>query len=155
MLFPIHPLSNHSIDKYLQLIGLDNKFYKSSSKDLLPKRLENDKVMIINLDDMNGIGTHWVCIINSKDSKYVLYYDSFGIKYIDPKIFKFLKSSGKEILYNQNQIQDISTVLCGYYCLKMIKDVMLNGLTYQDAINKYTITPSSHNKDIADNLFMN
>ena len=155
MLFPIHPLSNHSIDKYLQLIGLDNKFYKSSSKDLLPKRLENDRVMVINLDDMDGTGTHWVCIINSKDNKYVLYYDSFGIEYIDPKIFKFLKSSKKEILYNENQIQDISSVLCGYYCLKMIKDVMLNGFNYQEAINKYTIKPSNHNKDIADNLFMN
>jgi hypothetical protein len=69
------------------LIGLSNKYYESSSKDMLPTKLDNDRVMVINLDNMNGTGTHWVCVINSKDSKYVLYYDSFGIQFIDPKIY--------------------------------------------------------------------
>ena len=137
------------------MIGLSNKYYESSSKDVLPKKLSNDKVMVINLDDMNGNGTHWVCIINSKDSKYVLYYDSFGVPYIDPKIYTFLKTSKKEILYNENQIQDISSVLCGYYCLKIIKDVMVDGLSYQKSLNKYTLNPSFHNQDTADNLFIN
>ena len=155
ILFPIHPLSNHDIDKYLELIGLSNKYYESSSKDMLPKKLENDKFMVINLDNMNGTGTHWVCVINSKDSKYVLYYDSFGIEYIDPKIYKFLKSSGKEILYNENQIQDITSILCGYYALKLIKDVMIDGLSYQEAVNKYTLNPSKINANLADDLFIN
>ena len=110
--------------------------------------------MVINLDDEDGSGTHWVCVVNSKDSKYVLYYDSFGVPFIDPKIYTFLKTSKKKILYNQNQIQDITSVLCGYYCLKIIKDVMKDGMDYQIAINKYTINPSSHNADIGDNLFL-
>ena len=36
---------------------------------------------IINLDDLEGPGTHWVCCYQSKDKKILFYFDSFGMPF--------------------------------------------------------------------------
>ena len=69
---------------------------------------------IINLDDTAGAGTHWVCYRNL--DSMVEYFDPFGL-IMPNEALKYFNTSGKRIVYSINEIQNRSTVLCGYWCL--------------------------------------
>ena len=56
---------------------------------------------IINLDDIKGEGTHWVCYRNL-EKNLVEYFDPFGL--IMPyEIHDYLLTSGKKIIYSQEK----------------------------------------------------
>ena len=86
------------------------------SRDGLPKKIKQE-CGIINLDDMSGPGTHWVCYRNL--SSVVEYFDPFGL--IMPneakKYFNTASPSGKRTVYSIDEIQNRNTVLCGCWCL--------------------------------------
>ena len=66
------------------------------------------------MDTHIGPGTHWVSYRNG--DKYAEYFDSFG--FIMPsEITYYLKTSGKQIIYSGDEIQERDSVLCGYWCL--------------------------------------
>ena len=76
------------------------------SKDQI-KLIENGKSMIINLQDSNQSGSHWIAskIVNNT----IFVFDSFGIGYIAMDIFKIYKNL--KIITNIYRIQDISSNL--------------------------------------------
>jgi len=88
------------------------------SKDKLPYH-RKDGAYVVNMQDdldINGSlnqGSHWVCFYIWK--KQACYFDSFGI--IAPRqIQEFLKPY-RPYPYNIQQIQDIKTTSCGWYCI--------------------------------------
>ena len=94
----------------------DNKYFMGCfSKDQI-KLIENNKSMIINLQDSNQPGSHWIALKRVKNSIFI--FDSFGIGYIPVGIFKVFKNL--EIITNIYRIQDISSNLCGMFCVLFI-----------------------------------
>ena len=72
-------------------------------------------VYIVNLDDSEGVGTHWISMIKMKNNKY-LYFDSFGAP--PPQtILDTLKIDPNKLQYNDQQIQDIKSQTCGYFAI--------------------------------------
>ena len=76
---PPHPLSNFEIQKYYENepkfdgVYSRNNFYEIK-----------DRTYIINLDEYESIGTHWVALfVNDND---VIYFDSFEVEHISKKI---------------------------------------------------------------------
>ena len=76
---PPHPLSNFEIQKYYENepkfdgVYTRNNFYEIK-----------DRTYIINLDEYESIGTHWVALfVNDND---VTYFDSFEVEHISKKI---------------------------------------------------------------------
>lgn len=89
---------------------------------------------ICNLDKKTGSGTHWTAFYAIDD--YILYFDSFGLP--PPKeIVKFCKK--KTIIYNSQQIQDINSDACGYYCILFIKYFNDNIKNIKYIISKKTL----------------
>ena len=86
------------------------------SRDGLPKKIRKE-CGIINLNDMTGPGTHWVCYRNIDN--LVEYFDPFGLIMPNEALeyFRTASPSGKRIVYSMDEIQNLSTVLCGYWCL--------------------------------------
>ena len=81
-----YPLSNIFINNLLK----DNKnFIGCFSKDQI-KLIENNKSMIINLQDSNQSGSHWIALKRVNNTIFV--FDSFGIGYIPVGIFKIYKN---------------------------------------------------------------
>ena len=73
----VRPLSNFDIENILK--GITN-FRGVYSKDMLPKRIGEDKSVVINTQDyLDGGGTHRVCVVNQPDSNDAEYFDSFGV----------------------------------------------------------------------------
>ena len=74
---------------------------------------------IVNLDDNQGPGTHWVCYRNI--DSFVEYFDPFDLIMPD-EIYQYLLTSGKKRIYSQDEIQNRDSVLCGYWCLYYLNE---------------------------------
>lgn len=83
----------------------------------LPKRCNKYECSVINLDDIDGPGTHWVSYY--KHDKTCFYFDSFG----DLQPFReFVKYVGRNctINFNYKQYQKYDSFICGHLCLKFL-----------------------------------
>lgn len=78
----------------------------------------NNEAAIVNLDDKDGPGTHWVAY--SKKKHEVLYFDSFGNLQPPQDLMKYL-GVGSTIKYNYEKYQNYDTVICGHLCLKFLR----------------------------------
>ena len=113
------PLTNLDIDKIM--IKCDN-YGGTFSKDMLPKAMNKNESAVINLQDyFAGSGTHWVCVYNEEKSDKVEYFDSFGLV-LPNEVVKYISTTNKNIIYNDAQIQNINSILCGYYCVYYIAE---------------------------------
>ncbi|CAH3024031.1 unnamed protein product, partial [Porites evermanni] len=83
------------------------------SRDGLPHKIRKE-CRIINLDDTQGSGTHWVCYRNV--DSVVEYFDPFGL-IMPNEALVYFHTCGKRIVYSMDEIQNRNTVLCGYWCL--------------------------------------
>ena len=94
------------------------------SRDGLPIKIRKE-CGIINLDDITGPGTHWVCYRNGGSpqnppaawSGVIEYFDPFGLIMPNEVLDYFHTGPVKPIVYSMDEIQNRSTVLCGYWCL--------------------------------------
>ena len=85
----------------------------------LPKR---NGGYIINLDNSNRRGTHWVALY--LDNNICCYFDSYGSIYPN-EVRDFV--GNKVIIYNTNVIQDLKDNFgCGWYCIAFIHYLQQN-----------------------------
>lgn len=86
-------------------------------KDKLEYTTPTKGAYIINLDDSDGGGTHWVGLILDK---YISYFDSFGIKKpqdIRDFIWRYIDENDMSdaCIYSTKQIQHLKSDYCGYF----------------------------------------
>ena len=127
--FLIKPLSNFDLMEWVKKLGLRH-FRGIFSRDNLPQKIKKE-IGIINLDDTQGPGTHWVCYRNL--DSIVEYFDPFGL-IMPNEALKYFRSSGKHIVYSLDEIQNRNTVLCGYWCLYYLFERQ-NGKSILDVIH--------------------
>ena len=127
--FVIKPLSNFDLMDWVKKLSLRH-FRGIYSRDQLPQKIQKE-IGIINLDDMQGPGTHWVCYRNV--DSVVEYFDPFGL-IMPNEALKYFRSSGKHIVYSLDEIQNRNTVLCGYWCLYYLFERQ-NGKSILDVIH--------------------
>ena len=88
-------LSNFELEGWIDKLGIKH-FRSIYSRDALPDKIYKKECGIINLDDIEGQGTHWVCYRNL-EKNLVAYFDLFGL--IMPyEIRDYLLTSGKKII---------------------------------------------------------
>ena len=86
-------LSNFDLEGWIDKLGIKH-FRSIYSRDALPDKIYKKECGIINLDDIEGSGTHWVCYRNL-EKNLVEYFDPFGL--IMPyEIRDYLLTSGKK-----------------------------------------------------------
>ena len=82
---------------------------------------------MINLDEYESIGTHWIALIS---------------EHIPKEISKFI--GNKNIATNIYRIQVYDSIICGYFCIGFI-DFMLKGKSLLDYTNLFS--PNEYNKN--------
>ena len=75
-----------------------------------------NETAIVNLDNEQNPGTHWVAY--KKLGNSVIYFDSFGNLRPPLELIKYLKV--KDIKYNHENYQKYDTFVCGHLCLKFL-----------------------------------
>lgn len=144
------PLSNIEIE---EILSKYNNFRGVFSKDQLPNKINDNEIGVINLDNSGGGGTHWVCYYNSSslpENKYVIYFDSYGLPNPE-EIKKYLKTSNKLIKYNTSEIQKMNSIMCGYYCIHLL-DELMKGVNFYDAIYSFSTLPNDNNEKLIRNI---
>ena len=127
--FVIKPLSNFDLMEWVKKPGIRH-LRGIYSRDRLPNKIKKE-CGIINLDDIKGPGTHWVCYRNL--DSVVEYFDPFGL-IMPNEALKYFNTSGKHIVYSIDEIQNRNTVLCGYWCLYYLLERQ-NGKNILDIIH--------------------
>jgi hypothetical protein len=117
-------------------------------KDKLPQICKKGNY-IINLDSSytGNQGTHWTCLICGDNDS--LYFDSFGVP-PPSEVARFIKTKYKKYYWSNEIIQDMDSVLCGYFCIglflyvKNSKSKMLTAT--QNYINMFMEDTKKNNK---------
>lgn len=116
LIIPNHALSNLDLFKYVSCLKIP--FFRGVfMKDNLPKVMWKNESGIINLDNSEGPGTHWVCY--KRFGSKVYYFDSFGNLQPPKEVEKYFNSA-KNIFYNYERQQPNNTVICGHLCLEFL-----------------------------------
>ena len=140
------PLSNFDIEKICKKLKINN-FRGVFSKDMLPLIMKGYESVVINIQDyLDGGGTHWVCVYNSPHNKDVLYFDSFGMKPSDV-VIKYMKTAGKGVVYNSGHIQNMNSIMCGYWCIYVINE-LYNGRSFIDILMDFDFNGSKENEKV-------
>ena len=138
------PLSNFDFMSYYKN---NTKFAGVFSRDNIPTL--KDKFYIINLDDQQGPGTHWVIVFNVGES--CIYFDSFGVSPAEEILHK-MRQSKKSVVGNIYRIQGLSSSNCGFYCIYVI-DELLVGRQYIDILTDFDPKNYNKNDDIIKEIF--
>lgn len=116
LLVPNKALTNEELLNYVMCLNIP--FFRGVfMKDKLPARIWENETGIVNLDNANGPGTHWVCYKKIFDTVY--YFDSFGNLPPPKELMKYFKPA-KNVMYNFNRIQLENTNICGQLCLDFL-----------------------------------
>ena len=134
----LHPLSNIEITNYF---NYEPRFNGVFSRNNLPRI--KDGAYVINLDDKNSKGTHWVSLFINKNT--AVYFDSFEIEYIPQEVL--IKVNDKSITHNIFRIQDNESFMCGFYCVAFI-EYMLAEKTLLDYTNLFSLNDYKKNDKI-------
>ena len=87
------------------------RFNEVFSRDNLPRI--KDGVYVINLDDKQSKGTHWVSEFIDRNSS--VYFDSFGMEYISEEVLN--KTKDKSFTHNIFRIQFDDCIISRFYCI--------------------------------------
>ena len=128
------------------------EFRLVAMRDTLPKKINNHEATVVNLDSDDHTGTHWTLIYNNPNDKdFVYYFDSFGIE-APNEVEKYLRTSGKKILMNSSQLQNLNSTMCGYFDCYVAKELS-KGKSFYDVIYKLNQIDSSKNDEFLKNYF--
>ena len=112
-------LMTFQIDDFLRK---DDNYLGTFPLDRLPELpYKFPKSIIINTDQSNKPGDHWIAIILTE--KHAYYFDSFGLGIVDQQIQQFLLPRYSSIIFSSLCIQHILSDKCGYYCIYFVKSV--------------------------------
>ena len=122
-------MSNLKIDEILKH---DKNYIGTFSKDSCPV-LKNNQSIIINLQDSDKSGTHWVSY--KKIGSKIYYFDSYAVSFI-PDIIKNQYPNHKFIC-NVYRTQSIDSVQYARFCIFFVKSNIKNENDYNEFLLKF------------------
>ena len=96
-------------------------------------------------------GSHWVATY-VKDN-IINYFDSFGMPPFQ-ELVNHAKRKNLTLLHQNNQIQNISTTACGYFCLYFLNE-MNKGKLYYDLLKVFDTHNTMKNERFIKHYFKN
>lgn len=98
--------------------------------------------IIVNSDDSEHSGTHWLALIKShRNSNIVEFFDSFAlpIKFYGKYFNGFFTKNRYRIKVNNRQLQSTFSTVCGQYCLYYLA-CRLKGIPMNNIISEFSRT---------------
>lgn len=111
-----HAMDDMEIYTYAAVVLKIKHFRGVFMRDTLPENFWINECAVVNLDSIEGPGTHWVAYCKKQDNVY--YFDSFGN--LPPPIELIQYFGNNRICYNNINYQQINTFICGQLCLMFL-----------------------------------
>ena len=124
---PLKPLNNFDILEKCKSI---KNFKGVFMRDELKGKASTSESIILNMDDSNGQGTHWVSLYVKGNNCY--YCDSFGF---EPPTEIRNYCSGKDGYFNTYKIQARDEIICGHYSIFVIQE-LYKGQSFHDILGE-------------------
>lgn len=116
ILIPNKELTNKELIIYASCMKIP--FFRGVfMKDALPSKIWKNETGIVNLENSEGPGTHWICY--KKLDQIIYYFDSYG-NMPPPKELQRYFRTAKQVFYNYNREQPDNTTICGHLCLDFL-----------------------------------
>ena len=143
------PLSNHDLIKWCKYLNVP--INDVLSRDEKVPHNHKQALFIYNLEPAYMSGSHWVATY-VKDN-VINYFDSFGMPPFQEMV-NHAKKKNLTLLHQNNQIQNIQTTTCGYFCLYFLNE-MNNGNSYYDLLQVFDINDTMKNERSIEYYFRN
>jgi len=134
------PLSNHDLIKWCRYLNIP--INDVLSRDERVPHNHSQALFIYNLEPSYMSGSHWVATY-VKDN-IINYFDSFGMPPFQ-ELVNHAKRKNSTLLHQNNQIQNINTSTCGYFCLYLLNE-MNKGKSYYDLLKVFNIHDTIKNE---------
>lgn len=113
-----------------------NCYLGAYPKNRLPETKRKHFALIINTDNAELPGEHWVALIITNKTGY--YFDSYGLKPDKKEIINFIKQKcPKRLIYNDRQIQSFRSTYCGLYAALCVI-ALCKGMKFQTFIKLFS-----------------
>ena len=114
------------------------------SRDVTVPHNHKLAIFIYNLEPSYMSGSHWVTTY-VRDG-VINYFDSFGM-YPFQEMVDHAKRKNLTLLHQNQQIQNLHTTTCGYYCLYFLNE-MHKGVDYFDLLQVFSFDTDKNEKFI-------
>ena len=143
------PMSNHDLIKWCKYLNIPINDVLSRNENV--PHNHKQALFIYNLEPAYMSGSHWVATY-VKDN-VINYFDSFGMPPFQEMV-NHAKKKNLTLLHQNNQIQNIQTTTCGYFCLYFLNE-MNNGNSYYDLLQVFDINDTMKNERFIEHYFRN
>ena len=143
------PMSNHDLIKWCKYLNIPINDVLSRDENV--PHNHKQALFIYNLEPAYMSGSHWVATY-VKDN-VINYFDSFGM----PPFQEMVNNAKKKnltLLHQNNQIQNIQTTTCGYFCLYFLNE-MNKGKSYYDLLKVFNTNDTMKNETFIEHYFRN
>ena len=141
------PMSNYDLldwCKYLN-IPINNVLSREESSPHNHKQA----LFIYNLEPSYMSGSHWVATYVKNG--IINYFDSFGMPPFQ-EIVNHAKRTNMTLVHQSDQIQNLLTTTCGYFCLYFLNE-MNKGRSYYDSLKVFNSHNTMENEKYIENYF--
>ena len=143
------PISNYDLLKWCEYLNIPIKDVLSRDENTPHNHMQ--ALFIYNLEPSYMNGSHWVATYVKNG--IVNYFDSFGMPPFQ-ELVDHVKKKKLILLHQNNQIQNINTTTCGYFCLYFLNE-MNKGTSYYDLLKVFNIHGTMKNEKFIENHFKN
>ena len=105
-----------------------------------PKELPRS--LIINTDNINQSGEHWVALIFTINKAF--FFDSYGVGVLENNILKYIEQGYSSYIHSVKEIQAVNSEKCGHFCIGFITKV--NSVkTYANYLKEFSLRNKMRN----------
>ena len=146
-LLNIIPMSNYDLLKWCQYLNIPMN--NVLSRDETVPHNHKQALFIYNLEPSYMSGSHWVATYVKNG--IINYFDSFGMPPFQ-EIVNHAKRTNMTLVHQSDQIQNLLTTTCGYFCLYFLNE-MSKGRSYYDLLKVFNSHNTMENEKYIENYF--
>ena len=143
------PMSNYDLLKWCKYLNIPIKDVLSRDETVPHNHMQ--ALFIYNLEPSYMSGSHWVATYVKNG--IINYFDSFGMPPFQ-EIVNHAKRKNITLLHQSDQIQNLLTTTCGYFCLYFLNETS-KGRSYYDLLKVFNIHNTMKNEKYIENYFKN
>ena len=142
-------MSNFDLLKWCKYLNIPTK--DVLSRDGNVPHNHKQTLFIYNLEPSYMSGSHWVATYVK--NRVINYFDSFGMPPFQEMV-NHAKRENLTLLHQSDQIQNLQTTTCGYFCLYFLNE-MKNGISYYDLLKVFNNQDTLKNEKFIEKYFKN
>jgi hypothetical protein len=131
--------------KINSLLRHTKEFIGTFARDKLPFKVSKPAGLIANTDPISKPGEHWVAIYID-ETGFCEYFDPYGLPPLHIEFEEFMSNNSENgIGFNSQQLQCLTCVTCGFYCVEYIR-MRCKKISFCEFLSYFTKDP--YNNDL-------